>query len=84
MYYVYVLCNEEGQLYIGFTSDLRRRIEKHNAGHGCTTRGSKWEVVYYEAYKAKSDAWSREQALKGSTQARRWLMKRIKNSMPSR
>ncbi|MBI1870644.1 MAG: GIY-YIG nuclease family protein [Chlamydiae bacterium] len=32
MYYVYILKLENGQLYTGFTGDLRRRILEHKRG----------------------------------------------------
>jgi len=38
MWYVYVLCNRQGQLYIGSTNNLRRRIDEHNSGKTQTTR----------------------------------------------
>ena len=38
MWYVYMLCNRQGQLYIGSTNNLRRRIDEHNSGKTQTTR----------------------------------------------
>ena len=81
MYYVYVIQREDGRLYIGYSSNLKERIEAHKQGKGNWTKRHKWELVYYEAYKAKDDAKKREQQLKKSGQARRWLKERIANSI---
>ncbi|GEA14625.1 hypothetical protein E308F_08700 [Moorella sp. E308F] len=83
MYYVYVLKNEEGELYIGQTSDLKARLKAHNEAKNRSTRGHRWEVVYYEAYKAKEDALDRERQLKKHGQAKRWLKQRIARSLQS-
>ena len=32
MYYVYVIKNEIGERYIGYSKDLRQRIKSHNGG----------------------------------------------------
>ncbi len=81
MYYVYVLVNEEGKKYIGFTSDLRRRLKEHNSkGNRYTSKHGKWKLVYYEAYLSKSDALKREKRLKDG-RARHLLMERIKGSL---
>jgi len=33
MFYVYILKSEkDGKLYIGYTNDLKRRLEEHNSG----------------------------------------------------
>ena len=83
MYYVYVLINKEGRLYVGYTSDLRKRIEAHNKREtGFTSRGkSAYRLCYYEAFTDKDDAFQREQALKKSSNLKRWLKKRISRSM---
>jgi|BioPla2DNA2_1021312.scaffolds.fasta_scaffold21706_1 putative endonuclease len=83
MYYVYIIQNEQKQLYTGYTSDLRRRIKEHNRGISKSTRNSKWELIYYEAYKSEKDARLREKQLKRSSGSKRWLKSRIKNSMNS-
>lgn len=77
MHYVYVLTNEEGGIYIGCTSDLRKRLAQHTDGRSKATRDKKWKLAYYEAYCAESDAWTREQRLKDHGQAKRQLKDRI-------
>jgi len=52
MFYVYVLQSESDDgLYIGFSTDLRRRLKEHRAGAAFATsyRGP-WRLIYYEAY----------------------------------
>ena len=83
MYYVYIICDEKGRTYTGYTEDLKNRIKAHNEGKNRSTRGRQWELVYYEAYKAETDARKRERSLKKSGQARRWLRERIKASLTS-
>ena len=81
MYYVYLLVNEKGETYTGFSSDLRRRIQEHQSGSGCTAKKGNWKLCYYEAFFSKEDARKRERALKQSPQSRRWLHDRLRNSM---
>jgi putative endonuclease len=60
MYYVYVIESkgeESDYTYTGYTNDLKRRLEAHNEGKVESTKHeAPFELVYYEAYKAKSDA----------------------------
>ena len=69
MYYTYVLLckgkNLQSDWYVGFTADLRNRIEQHKAKNVRTTK--KFDtvtLVYYEACLNKSDAQKRELQLK--------------------
>lgn len=65
MYYVYVLRNTSGQLYIGFTSDLNRRVSQHQQGEGGWTRSrGPWELVHYEIFEDRVEALKREKNLK--------------------
>jgi len=81
MYYVYILENfEDKSLYIGYTSDLRKRIKDHIEGRGTrTTRIKKgWKLIYYESYFDKRDAFCREKFLKSGS-GRRYIYKQLKN-----
>lgn len=80
MIYVYVLQSEsDSGLYIGMTSDLRRRFEEHQRGESQSTIGRRpWKLIYYEAYLLESDASGREAFLK-SGGGRRFLDKQLKN-----
>jgi putative endonuclease len=65
VYYVYVITDEK-EIYIGYSSDLRKRIEAHNKGLNRSTKNRSWRLVYYEAYSSEKDARKREEALKQS------------------
>lgn len=81
MFYVYVICSLDSELYVGYTSDLEQRICQHNTGQSKSTKGKTWKLVYYEAYASKQDAINREQMLKQRGQAKRHLKERIQNSI---
>ena len=67
MYYVYILMRQkEGKLYIGFTPDLKRRLERHNRGFVLSTKNRRpLKLVYYEVYISLTDAKKRERFIKG-------------------
>ena len=82
MYYVYITVNKEKKPYIGFTSDLERRLKEHNSSENKGyTKGQEWHYVYYEAFASKIDAILREKRLKSHGQSKRQLKNRIKQSM---
>lgn len=78
MFFVYVLENPDGELYSGYTNDLKRRLEEHNRGDTKTTSGNTWKCIYYEACLTQSDALRREHYLK-TTQGKRLLKRRLKD-----
>ena len=65
-HYVYVVECSDGTLYTGYTTDVERRVEEHNAGEGAKyTRGrTPVEVVHVEEYATRSEAMSREAEIK--------------------
>jgi putative endonuclease len=81
MFWVYVLQNPDGKLYIGQTDDLQRRLLQHNDPAHTLTRTTKrfrgpWKVIYAEELLSRSAALDREKALK-SGQGRAWLKARL-------
>ncbi|MFZ2484599.1 MAG: GIY-YIG nuclease family protein [Minisyncoccia bacterium] len=78
MFYVYLLESEDGHLYTGYTSDLKKRLKEHNQGLNFSTkRYGRWKVVYYEASLNQVDARRREKYLK-TTQGGRLIKRRLK------
>ena len=62
--------------YVGYTNNLKKRINLHNLGKGAKfTRGRKWILIYKEKYKSKKEAISREYYIKNN----RHLRNKIKN-----
>ncbi len=66
MYYVYILLSKkDNKLYTGCTHDLKARIQLHNSGKVVSTRKRvPFELIFYEAFLDKHDAFMREQWLK--------------------
>lgn len=80
MFYVYVLTIEgvrDKRFYIGYTSDLRKRMAEHNSGTTKTTKNKKPKLIYYEAYNDKYLALKREKGLKSSGSVYMSLIKRL-------
>jgi len=67
MYYVYILhSKKDGNLYIGFTPNLKDRIVAHNSGYVLSTKNRRpLSLIYYESYLHQHDAKRRELFLKG-------------------
>ena len=68
-YYVYMLKSRSIKpvTYVGYTNNLKKRINLHNLGKGAKfTRGRKWILIYKEKYKSKKEAISREYYIKNN------------------
>ncbi len=82
-YYTYAIeCHKvsgEIVIYIGHTSDLKKRLYDHQTKSTKTTKGfDQFELVYYEACRSKTDAIRRERQLKTGF-GRGYLKKRLEN-----
>ena len=79
-YFVYLIVsnlkNNKKFSYVGYTNNLKKRLNLHNAGKGAKfTRGKKWKLVYYETYDSKSEAMRNEYRLKKDYKLRKELIK---------
>lgn len=69
---------KEQSIYIGFTTDLKNRFQRHNKGLEKSTKSKMpWELIYYEAYKDRKLAKAREDNLKFYGKALGQLKRRI-------
>jgi putative endonuclease len=82
MFYVYVLQSESDDgFYIGFSTDLRRRLREHQEGKSFATAYRKpWRLIYYEACLEEEDALGRERYLK-SGGGRRFLRNQLRHHL---
>ena len=64
--YVYIVRCRDQTLYTGWTNQLEKRIEAHNAGKGAkyTKARRPVELVYFETFEHKSEALKREYQIK--------------------
>ena len=77
-YFVYMLksLGKESVTYVGYTNDLKKRVNLHNSNKGAKfTKGRKWKLIYREKHSSKKEAISREYYIKNN----RTLRNKIKN-----
>ena len=77
-YFVYMLksLGKESVTYVGYTNDLKKRVNLHNSNKGAKfTKGRKWKLIYKEKHSSKKEAISREYYIKNN----RTLRNKIKN-----
>ncbi|MCA9323501.1 GIY-YIG nuclease family protein [Candidatus Saccharibacteria bacterium] len=80
--YVYVLRSKSnGNIYIGFTTNLQKRITEHNTGNNKSTKPYlPWDIIYYEAHRNELDARRREKYLK-TTNGRRSISNMLREEL---
>ena len=78
-YFVYLIGNyKKSRLitYVGYTNNLRKRLNSHNRGSGAKfTRGRNWKILYSERYLTKNEAISREYYIKKNRKLRNLIKK---------
>ena len=77
-YFTYILYSErKNRYYVGHTSDLEGRLRRHNSNHkGYTGQSCDWQLVYFETFMSKSNAYHREREIK-SWKSRKKLLELI-------
>jgi len=66
MYSVYIIYTQKiDKYYIGFSSNVKDRLLKHNRNSkGFSNAGKPWVLVYQETFEYKKEAMARESQLK--------------------
>jgi len=81
-HYVYILKTLNGyfnKTYVGYTTNLIKRLNKHNTSKGAkSTRGYKWKVIYKKRFNSKSIALAYEYSLKKDRKKRLSILKEHK------
>lgn len=83
-FFVYLIVSKKNNKYtsyVGYTSNLKNRLELHNSSKGAKfTRGRLWKLIYKKKYKNKSLAMKEEYLLKKNFKLRNEIKKSyIKN-----
>ena len=75
---MYVLQSEkDANFYVGYTSDLRKRLKLHNGGRVESTKDRRpLKLIYYEACISQRDALHREKYLK-TAYGKRYIKNRL-------
>ena len=81
MYFVYLIItknkNQKRFSYVGYTNNLKKRLELHNSSKGAKfTRGRKWIIIYKKKYKTKIEALKNEYELKKNKKKRNQIKNR--------
>lgn len=66
-FYVYILTNKTGTLYVGITNNIKKRIHQHKrkAADGFTSKYNIDRLLYYENFSDAYSAIAREKTIKG-------------------
>ena len=79
--FVYILGSDGAggaRTYVGWTDNLEKRLNAHNAGSGAkSTRGRTWVLLYAEQLANKSEAMKREWHLKRDRKFRKAVLKAV-------
>mgnify|MGYP006176545353 FL=1 len=84
-YFVYMLIAVKSArffTYVGYSKDIKKRLELHNNSKGAKyTKGKKWIIIYKKKYLSKSKAMKEEYLLKKNYILRKKIKdKYIKNN----
>ena len=77
--YVYLLRSlRDERFYLGWTTDIKRRLSQHNNGKSPYTKFRRpWELVGYEVYLSVVEAKEREKKLKRNPRMYKLFKKRM-------
>ena len=87
MYFVYMIRNSYGDLYIGITDNPDKRVKYHNEKRGAsfTKRDSKFEIVFLEQQATLAGARKREiQVKKWRREKKEVLIEKFQKQLPTK
>ncbi|MDP3724079.1 MAG: GIY-YIG nuclease family protein [bacterium] len=72
-YYFYILKSKKNEhLYLGYTPNLKDRLESHNSGKNLATKpNTPYELIFFSGFKNKADALECEKYFKTTAGWRR-------------
>ena len=80
-FFVYLLITKQKNKvisYVGYTSDIKKRLKLHNLSKGAKfTKGRKWKLVYSKKYNTKSIAMKEEIKLKKNYKLRKSIKENL-------
>ena len=80
MNYTYILRCRDGSLYTGWTNNLEKRLNCHNAGKGAKYTKARLpvELAYFETFQTKKEAMQREWEIKKMTRKEKIVTRKEK------
>ena len=80
-FYVYLIANFNNKkiiTYVGWTNNLKKRIQLHNSGKGAKfTRGRKWILIFKKKLVSKKKAMQFEYKLKKDRKTRKVIINKF-------
>ena len=80
-FYVYLIANFNNKkiiTYVGWTNNLKKRLQLHNSGKGAKfTRGRKWILIFKKKLLSKKNAMQFEYKLKKDRKARKDIINKF-------
>ena len=80
-FYVYLIANFNNKkiiTYVGWTNNLKKRIQLHNSGKGAKfTRGRKWILIFKKKLLSKKKAMQFEYKLKKDRKTRKDIINKF-------
>ena len=80
-FYVYLIANFNNKkiiTYVGWTNNLKKRLQLHNSGKGAKfTRGRKWILIFKKKLLSKKKAMQFEYKLKKNRKARKVIINKF-------
>ena len=84
-FFVYILISKLKNTYVtyvGYTNDIKKRLNLHNTGKGAKfTKGKYWVLIYRKKYKDKSTAMKQEYKIKNDRIFRNKIKNRYINKL---